>query len=275
MVNETGDTAAIAVIPGTSPQSESTTQLVHDLRDDVIPRALAGTTAKAYVGGTTAANEDLATKMSERLPFFLIFVVGILFLLIAMAFRSVVMAVKAALTTCLSALAAFGALVAVFEWGWLQGLVGLDRTGPTASYLPILVLSILFGLSMDYEVFLASRIREEYVTGDGDAHSAVTAGVKSVGRVISAAAMIMGVVFWAFVLTDDRTVKSFGVGLGIAILVDALVVRMLLVPAVMHLLGKRAWYMPRWLDRLLPRLTIEAEEQPTEAAPQPEPQLIA
>jgi RND superfamily putative drug exporter len=163
----------------------------------------------------------------------------------------------------------------VFEWGWVQGLVGLDRTGPTASYLPILVLSILFGLSMDYEVFLASRIREEYVKGDGDARAAVTAGVKSVGRVISAAAMIMGVVFWAFVLTDDRTVKSFGLGLGVAILVDALVVRMLLVPAVMHLLGKRAWYMPRWLDRVLPRLTIEAEEEPSEVAPQPEPQLTA
>jgi RND superfamily putative drug exporter len=183
----------------------------------------------------------------------------VLFVVIAMAFRSVVIAAKAAITTCLSALAAFGALVAVFEWGWLQGLVGLDTTGPTASFLPIIVLSILFGLSMDYEVFLASRIREEYVRG-GDPRRAITAGVNSVGRVIMAAAVIMGVVFWAFVLTDDRTIKSFGLGLGVAILVDALVVRMLLVPALMHLLGKRAWYMPRWLDRLLPRLTIEAEE---------------
>src|SRR6185369_16903960 len=159
------------------------------------------------------------TKMSERMPLFLLFVVGVLFLVIAMAFRSVVIALKAAVTTLLSALAAFGVLVAVFEWGWLQSVVGLDQTGPTASYLPVLVLSILFGLSMDYEVFLASRIREEYVRS-GDSRAAVTEGLRGVGRVIMAAAVIMGVVFWAFVLTDDRTVKSFGLGLGVAILVD-------------------------------------------------------
>jgi RND superfamily putative drug exporter len=206
--------------------------------------------------------------MADRLPWFLLFVVGILFVVIAMAFRSVVVALKAALTTSLSALAAFGALVAVFQWGWLQGIVGLDRTGPTASFLPIIVLSILFGLSMDYEVFLASRIREEYVR-DGRARRAVTAGVNNVGRVIMAAAVIMGVVFWAFVLTDDRTVKSFGLGLGAAVLVDALVVRMLLVPAFLHLLGNRAWYMPRWLDRILPRLTIEPEEPERQPAAQP------
>ena len=168
--------------------------------------------------------------MIDRFPLFLLFIVGITCLVLTMAFRSIVIALKAALTTGLSALAAFGALVAVFEWGWLQGVVGLDQTGPTASFLPVIVLSILFGLSMDYEVFLASRIREEYVKG-GDAKPAVTAGVRGVGRVIMAAAVIMGVVFWAFVLTDDRTVKSFGLGLGVAILVDALIVRMLLVPA--------------------------------------------
>jgi RND superfamily putative drug exporter len=267
VVNDAGDTAQLAVIPRTSPQSQETAHLVHHLRDDVIPAALAGTNAKAYIGGSTAANEDIATKMSERLPYFLMFVVGILFLVIAMAFRSVVVAIKAALTTCLSALAAFGALVAVFEWGWLQGIVGLDRTGPTAAFLPIIVLSILFGLSMDYEVFLASRIREEYVRG-GDARRSISAGVNNVGRVIMAAAVIMGVVFWAFVLTDDRTVKSFGLGLGVAILVDALIVRMLLVPSLMHLLGNRAWYMPRWLDRVLPRLTIEPEEHSGSAAPE-------
>jgi RND superfamily putative drug exporter len=259
LVNDAGDTAEITVIPTSSPQSEATSNLVRHLRDDVIPSALHGTTAKAYVGGTTAANEDIATRMAARLPWFLVFVVGILFLVIAMAFRSVVIAAKAALTTSLSALAAFGALVAVFQWGWVQDIVGLDRTGPTASFLPIIVLSILFGLSMDYEVFLASRIREEFVR-TGRARSAVTAGVNNVGRVIMAAAVIMGVVFWAFVLTDDRTVKSFGLGLGVAILVDALIVRMLLVPAVLHILGRRAWYMPRWLDRTLPRLTIEPDE---------------
>src|SRR5262249_21191332 len=157
---------------------------------------------------------------------FLLFVIGITCLVLTMAFRSVVIALKAALTTSLSAAAAFGALVAVFEWGWLQGLVGLDQTGPTASYLPVIVLSILFRLSMDYEVFLVSRIREEYVK-TGEARNAVRDGVAGVGRVIMAAAVIMGVVFSAFVLTDDRTVKSFGLGLAVAILVDAFVVRML------------------------------------------------
>jgi RND superfamily putative drug exporter len=272
IVNASGDTAQIIVIPQSSPQSRETADLVHEIRDDVIPSALAGSSAKAYVGGTTAANEDVATRMAQRLPLFLVFVVGILFLVISMAFRSVVIALKAALTTCLSALAGFGALVAVFQWGWLQGIVGLDQTGPTASFLPILVLSILFGLSMDYEVFLASRIREEYVRC-GDARRAVTTGMNNVGRVIMAAAVIMGVVFWAFVLTDDRTVKSFGLGLGVAILVDALLVRMLLVPALLQLLGGRAWYMPRWLDRVLPRLTIEPDEAP-EPAPVSEPREL-
>jgi RND superfamily putative drug exporter len=269
LVNDAGDTAELTVFPDSSPQSEQTSQLVTDLRNDVIPSALEGSTAKAYVGGTTAANEDIATRMAQRLPWFLLFVIGILFLVIAMAFRSVVIALKAALTTSLSALAAFGALVAVFEWGWVQGIVGLDRTGPTASFLPIIVLSILFGLSMDYEVFLASRIREEYVR-DGQPRRAITAGVNNVGRVIMAAAVIMGVVFWAFVLTDDRTVKSFGLGLGVAILVDALLVRMLLVPALLHLLGNQAWYMPRWLDRVLPRLTIEPEEEHVAVDAQPD-----
>ena len=268
IVNEAGDTAQVVVVPTTSPQSTETSDLVSALRDDVIPSTLAGTDAHAYVGGTTASNDDIATKMSQRMPYFLLFVVGVLFLVIAMAFRSVVIALKAAVTTLLSALAAFGALVAVFEWGWVQGLVGLDQTGPTASYLPVIVLSILFGLSMDYEVFLASRIREEYVQ-QGNSRVAVKNGVNAVGRVIMAAAAIMGVVFWAFVLTDDRTIKSFGLGLGVAILVDALLVRMLLVPALLHLLGDRAWYMPRWLDRLLPRLTIEPEEAAEEPDAQP------
>jgi RND superfamily putative drug exporter len=259
VVNEDGDTPQIAVYPTTSPQSAETAQLVHDLRDTVIPTALDGTGANACVGGTTAANEDIATKMIDRFPLFLLFVVGVTCLVLTMAFRSIVIAIKAAMTTMLSALAAFGALVAVFEWGWLQNLVELDQTGPTASFLPVIVLSILFGLSMDYEVFLASRIREEYVK-TGQARPAVTNGVAGVGRVIMAAAVIMGVVFWAVVLTDDRTVKSFGLGLGVAILVDALIVRMLLGPAIMHLLGDRARYIPGWLDKVLPRLTIEPEE---------------
>ena len=274
-LNQAGDTAQIAVIPSTSPQSNETADLVHTLRDDVIPATLDGSPATAHVGGATASNEDVASQIISRMPLFLLFVVGVICLLLTMAFRSIVVAVKAAVTTLLSALAAFGALVAVFQWGWLQGLVGMDQTGPTASFLPVIVLSILFGLSMDYEVFLASRVREEYLK-DGDARGAITRGVTGVGRVIVAAAIIMGVVFWAFVLSDDRVVKSFGLGLGVAILVDALIVRMLMVPAIMHLLGRRAWYIPRWLDRILPNLTIEApeededEEHPEEAvAPEP------
>src|SRR5262249_48267403 len=174
--NSMGDTAQIAIFPTTSPQSTETADLVHTVRDDVIPQALAGSTAHAYVGGQTATNEDVATKLIDSFGLFLIFIVGITCLVLTMAFRSIVIAFKAILATSLSALAAFGALVAVFQWGWLQAIVGLDRTGPTASFLPVIVLSVLFGLSMDYEVFLASRIREEYVKR-GDARRAVTAGV--------------------------------------------------------------------------------------------------
>jgi RND superfamily putative drug exporter len=260
MVNEAGDTAQIPVFLTTSPQSVETSDKLTEIRETVIPQALEGSQAKAYVGGTTASYEDIATKISERMPLFLIYVIGITCVILAMAFRSVVVAVKAAVTTMLSAFAAFGALTAIFEWGWMNNLVGLDVTGPTESFIPIIVLSILFGLSMDYEVFLVSRIREEYVKS-GDARGAVRTGVGAIGKVIVAAGIIMGVVFWAFVLGDDRTVKAFGVGLGVAILVDALIVRMTLVPAVMHLLGDKAWYMPRWLDRVLPRVTIEPAEE--------------
>ena len=260
LVNEADDTAQVPVVLTTSPQSAETADTLHRLRDTVIPEALEGSTAQAYVGGATASYEDIATKIDARMIWFLLYIVGITFLILTMAFRSVVVAAKAAATTMLSAFAAFGALTAVFEWGWLSGLIGLDVTGPTESFIPMVVLSILFGLSMDYEVFLVSRVREEYVA-TGDARGAVRSGVAAIGKVIVAAGLIMGVVFWAFVLGDDRTVKAFGVGLGVAILVDALIVRMTLVPAVMHLLGRRAWYIPRWLDRVLPPLTIEPAEQ--------------
>ena len=266
LVNKAGDTAQIPVVLTSSPQSEETAETLDRLRTEVIPGALAGSSAAAYVGGATASYEDIASKIGDRMGWFLLYIVGITFLILAMAFRSIVVAAKAAGTTMLSAAAAFGALTAVFEWGWLSNLIGLDVTGPTESFIPMMVLSILFGLSMDYEVFLVSRVREEYVR-DGDARAAVRAGVGAIGKVIVAAGIIMGVVFWAFVLSDDRTVKAFGLGLGVAILVDALIVRMVLVPAVMHLLGRHAWYIPRWLDRLLPAITIEpAEHDETPAA---------
>jgi putative drug exporter of the RND superfamily len=261
--NEAGNTAQLVVYPTTSPQSTDTSDLVKTFRDDVIPATLGDSGADAHVGGTVATNDDVAAKIADTFPLFLLYVVGITFLLLTMAFRSIVVAAKAALTTLLSAAAAFGVLVAVFEWGWMSSFVGLDQSGPTSSFLPVIVLSILFGLSMDYEVFLASRIREEYVHG-GNAHRAINDGVAAVGRVIIAAALIMGSVFWAFILTDDRVVKSFGLGLGVAILVDALIIRLILVPAVMKLLGNHAWYIPRWLDRILPNLTIEAPSQKAE-----------
>ena len=267
LVNEAGDTAQVPVILTTSPQSEETADTMHRLRDTVIPGALKGSPARAYVGGSTASYEDIASKIGGRMGWFLLYIVGISFLILTMAFRSVVVATKAALTTLLSAAASFGALTAVFEWGWLSEFIGLDVAGPTESFIPIMVMSILFGLSMDYEVFLVSRVREEYVR-TGDARGAVRTGVGAIGKVIVAAGIIMGVVFWAFVLGDDRTVKAFGVGLGVAILVDALVVRMVLVPAIMHLLGRRAWYIPRWLDRALPPLTIEPAEHAHEAEPE-------
>jgi putative drug exporter of the RND superfamily len=259
VVNDTGDAAVLQVFPTTRPQSTETSDLVDRLRDDVVPSALAGSSAHAYVGGQTAAYKDIATRIGQRMIFFLALVGGIIFLILAMAFRSVVIALKAAVTTLLSGMAALGAIVAIFQWGWMSSLVGLDRTGPIESYMPLILFAILFGLSMDYEVFLVSRIREAFTKG-ATARGAITEGVGSIGRVIFAAGTIMVVVFWSFVLGDDRTVKEFGVGLGVAILVDAFVVRMVLVPAVMHLLGDKAWYMPRWLDRALPQLTIEPPE---------------
>jgi RND superfamily putative drug exporter len=180
-----------------------------------------------------------------------------------------VVALKASITTVLSAMAAAGVLVAVFQFGWGNNLIGLDRTGPIESFLPVIVFAILFGLSMDYEVFLVSRIREEYVHGDSP-RAAIIDGVGAIGRVVAAAAAIMTVVFFAFILGPDRTIKEFGVALGAAIVFDAFLVRLMIVPAVMHLLDKRAWYIPAWLDRLLPNLTIEPPHE-THDAPTADP----
>ena len=268
IVNPDGDAAVLQVFPTTRPQATETSDLVGRLRDTVVPHTLQGSKAKAYVGGQTAAYDDIAKHIGKRMPFFLALVGGIIFVILAMAFRSVVIALKAAVTTLISGIAALGAIVAIFQWGWLGSLVGLDRTGPIESYMPLILFAILFGLAMDYEVFLVSRIREAFTKG-ASARDAITEGVSNIGRIIFAAGSIMVVVFWAFVLGDDRTVKEFGVGLGVAILMDAFVVRMMLVPAVMHLLGDKAWYMPRWLDRALPHLTIEPPEEPGEEEEEP------
>ncbi|HWQ23905.1 MAG TPA: MMPL family transporter [Gaiellaceae bacterium] len=255
-LNDEGDTAQIVVYPTTAPDSEETRKLVERLRTETVPETLQGSRAVAYVGGSTAAFEDVASKILRRFPLFLLVVVGITFVMLSMAFRSVVIAIKASLTTLLSALAAAGILVAIFQFGWGNALIGLDTTGPIESFLPVIVFAILFGLSMDYEVFLVSRIREEYVHGDA-ARPAIIDGVGAIGRVVAAAALIMAAVFFSFILGPDRIIKEFGVALGAAIMLDAFLVRLTLVPALMWLLDERSWYIPRWLDRVLPRLTIE------------------
>ncbi len=259
--NDAKDTAQVIAFPNSAPDSQATRSLVERLRRKTVPAVLGSTGAKAYVGGPTAAFEDIAARIFSRFPLFILVAVGITFLVLTMAFRSVVIALKASITTVMSALAAAGILVMVFQFGWGNALIGLDRTGPVESFLPVIMFAILFGLSMDYEVFLVSRIREEYVHG-GAPRAAIIDGVGAIGRVVAAAAAIMSVVFFAFILGSDRVIKEFGVALGSAIVIDAFVVRLMLVPALMHLLDRRAWYMPKGLDRVLPRLTIES---PTEA----------
>ena len=256
-LNDEETVAIVFVTPDSAPQDEETEQLVHRLRDDVVPAATQGGDAIAYVSGLTAAFADIADRIMERLPIFLLYVIGVTFILLAMAFRSIVISLTAAITTILSAFIGFGVLTLVVQEGYLLGLTGLDRTGPIETFVPPIAFAILFGLSMDYMVFLMSRIREEHVHGL-PTREAVEHGIAAIGRVVVAAAVIMGTVFAAFILTSDRISKEFGILLAVAILTDALVVRMTLVPAFLTLLGEKSWYIPRWLDRALPNITIEA-----------------
>jgi RND superfamily putative drug exporter len=255
-LNDEKTVAIVFVTPDSAPQDEATDKLVDRLRDDVIPAATAGGDAVAYVSGLTAAFKDIAQRIMERLPLFLLYIVGVTFLVLAMAFRSIVISLTAAITTILSAFVGFGVLTLVVQEGHLLSLTGLDRTGPIETFVPPIAFAILFGLSMDYMVFLMSRIREEHVNGLR-CREAVEHGIAAIGRVVVAAALIMGTVFAAFILTADRISKEFGLLLAVAILTDALIVRMTLVPAFLTLLGEKAWYMPRWLDRILPDVTIE------------------
>jgi putative drug exporter of the RND superfamily len=255
-LNDEKTVAIVFVTPDSAPQDEATDKLVDRLRDDVIPAATQGGDAVAYVSGLTAAFKDIAQRIMDRLPLFLLYIVGVTFLVLAMAFRSIVISLTAAITTILSAFVGFGVLTLVVQEGHLLSLTGLDRTGPIETFVPPIAFAILFGLSMDYMVFLMSRIREEHVHGLR-CREAVEHGIAAIGRVVVAAALIMGTVFAAFILTADRISKEFGILLAIAILTDALIVRMTLVPAFLTLLGERAWYIPRWLDRILPDVTIE------------------
>jgi RND superfamily putative drug exporter len=243
------------VIPTTSPQDARTTDLVHRLRETVIPPAESGSELRVAVTGATAIQVDFATYLGARLPLFFGAVLGLSFLLLLVVFRSILVPLKAVVMNLLSIGAAFGVVVAVFQWGWGASILGFGGA-PIEAFLPMMLFAIVFGLSMDYEVFLLSRVKEEW-DRTGDASNSVADGLAATARVITAAAAIMVVVFGSFLLESDRTIKLFGSGLAIAVLIDASIVRMLLVPATMELLGTRNWWLPKWLDRLLPTIQIE------------------
>ena len=254
-----GTAAVFTVISKSAPWADDTVDLVENLRNDVIPGALKGTEASSYVGGQTAGYIDLASQISDKLPLMIAIVVGLSFIVLLVAFRSLLVPIKAAAMNLISVAAAYGIVTAVFQLGWGSSLIGLDHAIPIVSFVPLLMFAILFGLSMDYEVFLLTQIREHYEKY-GDPRRAVVEGVANTGRVITSAAAIMVCVFTSFVLSGNPVVKEFGVGLAVAIAIDSTLVRCMLVPAVMVLLGKWAWWLPGWMDRLLPRVSIEGEE---------------
>ncbi|MFF7609298.1 MMPL family transporter [Streptomyces parvulus] len=255
--SKSGDTATISVIPDSKPSSVQTEDLVHAIRDaggDI----KADTGAETLVTGSTAMNIDVSEKLNDALLPYLVLVVGLAFLLLIVVFRSILVPLKAALGFLLSVMAALGAVVAVFQWGWLSGLMGVEETGPVMSMMPIFMVGVVFGLAMDYEVFLVTRMREAYVHGEKP-HQAVVTGFKHGARVVTAAAVIMMAVFAGFIGSSEAMVKMIGFGLAIAVFFDAFVVRMAIVPAVLALLGKKAWWLPKWLDRALPNVDVEGE----------------
>ncbi|HEX6753325.1 MAG TPA: MMPL family transporter [Solirubrobacterales bacterium] len=264
MLNPAGNTGVFQVYPTTSPQSEETTELLDRIREELIPPVEQQTGAQVHVGGITAIFEDFGTAIADKLPLFIGVVVLLSALLLMAVFRSVLVPLKAVVMNLLSIGAAFGLIVAVFQWGWGASLIGVDGTGPIISFFPIFLFAIIFGLSMDYEVFLMSRIHEEWER-DRDATLAVTRGLALTGRVITAAAAIMVTVFLSFMIGEDRIIKLFGLGLAAAIFIDAVIIRSVLVPSIMQLLGERAWWLPAWLDKILPRLHVE----PAEGDPRP------
>jgi len=255
--NKAGDTATITVVPDSKPSSVTTEDLVHGIRDEGA-KVKADTEANVLVTGTTAMNIDFSQKLNDALIPYLALVVGLAFLLLILVFRSILVPLKAALGFLLSILAALGAVVAVFQWGWLSGLLGVEETGPIMSMMPIFMVGVVFGLAMDYEVFLVTRMREAYVHGEKPSQAIVT-GFKHSARVVTAAAVIMMAVFSGFIGSSESMIKMIGFGLAIAVFFDAFVVRMAIVPAVLALLGKRAWWLPKWLDRALPNVDVEGE----------------
>ncbi|MFD8643566.1 MMPL family transporter [Streptomyces zaomyceticus] len=267
--NKAGDAAMITVVPKDRPSSEATESLVHDIRD--------ATGDEVLVTGATAMNIDFSQKMNDALVPYLALVVGLAFLLLTVVFRSILVPLKAALGFLLSVVAALGAVVAVFQWGWLGSLFGVEQTGPIMSMMPIFMVGVVFGLAMDYEVFLVTRMREAYVHGERPGEAIVT-GFRHSARVVTAAAVIMIAVFSGFIGMTDQMIKMIGFGLAVAVLFDAFVVRMAIVPAVLALLGHKAWWLPKWLDRILPNVDVEgeglAENPATDEAPGSKPDLV-
>ncbi|MFI9583909.1 MMPL family transporter [Streptomyces sp. NPDC052236] len=255
--NKAGDTATITVIPDSEPSSVTTEELVHGIRD-AGTEIKADTDADVLVTGTTAMNIDVAQKLNDALIPYLALVVGLAFLLLVVVFRSILVPLKAALGFLLSVMAALGAVVAVFQWGWMADLVGVEETRPIVAIMPIFMIGVVFGLAMDYEVFLVTRMREAYIHGE-KASQAVVTGFNHSARVVTAAAVIMIAVFAGFIGSSEAMVKMIGFGLAIAVFFDAFIVRMAIVPAVLALLGKKAWWLPKWLDRVLPNVDVEGE----------------
>ncbi|MFD6891528.1 MMPL family transporter [Streptomyces sp. NPDC059957] len=251
--------ATLVVFPTTSPQDKATADTIARLRTDVLPTAIGHGPARAHIGGATASLSDVGQRTSQRLPVFVAAVLAMSFLLLMLVFRSILVPLKAVLLNLLSIGAAYGIMVAVFQWGWGGALIGLEATVPIVSFIPTFLFAILFGLSMDYEVFLLSRVREEYLR-TGDNGTAIVEGISRTARIITSAALIMVAVFLSFVVTDDPSTKMFGLGLATAIFIDATVVRMVLVPATMTLLGRTNWWLPKWLDRMLPRGPVGTDD---------------
>ncbi|MFG2512176.1 MMPL family transporter [Streptomyces sp. NPDC048584] len=261
-----GDVLVGTVYSKESPQSATTTDLANRLTDDTLPDAVRGTDASTYVTGTTAAQVDFRDIVAERLPLIIAVVVALAFLIILAVFRGLLVAVKAAVLNVLSITASYGVVVAVFQWGWGGPALGVSGTVPIESYVPMMMFAIIFGLSMDYEIFLLSRVHEAWLR-TGDARASVAHALEITARVITCAALIMVSVFAAFVVSDNVVVKMLGLGLAVSVLIDATVVRLLLVPAVMTLLGRHAWWTPRWLDRVLPHIDAEGEKNARRQAP--------
>jgi RND superfamily putative drug exporter len=254
-INSAKTVAVFNAIPTTRPQAKATTTLVHKLRDDVLPQYK----ETSYVTGTTPGNVDFTEQISSRMIWLILAVVAIAFILLTAAFRSIVIPTKAAIMNLLSIGAAYGVIVAVFQWGWGASLIGVHTTSPIPAYVPMMVFAIVFGLSMDYEVFLLSRVHEAWISTK-DAHRSVAIGIGGTARVITTAALIMVTVFSSFLLNDQSAVKMLALGMAVAVLIDASLVRMILVPAVMALLGRHAWYMPRWMGHVVPQLHLEGSE---------------